>query len=99
MLDALAQQPAPGAQAGLLPEPAGEGTHAHPRVGREPGQVERLLEVLERPRPGRPGRRVAERGQRPLDELRLAAVAPGRYDTAPGRAVGHLAAVVAAHDM
>ena len=46
-----------------------------------------------RARPGRGHRRLAD------DELRLAAVAPRRHDAAPGRLVGDLAAVVAAHQV
>ena len=59
------------------------------------GQVERAVEAAQRPGArGRRSRRPAAAGTA-LDELRLAAVAPRRDDAAPGRAVGHVAAVVA----
>ena len=63
------------------------------------GQVDRLAEPALRPLPGRSGRGPGRRRQRGHDELRLAAVAPRRHDAAAGRVVGHLAAVVAAHDV
>ena len=60
-------------------------------------QLDRLLQPLQHPGPGRPRcRRLAGLRHRALDELGLAAVAPRRYDAAAGRPVGHLAAVVAA---
>ena len=90
---------APGREPGLLAEPPGERAHAHPRLAGHRGQVDRLAEPAQRPLPGRPGRRAGRRRQRGHDELGLPTVAPRRHDAAAGGVVGHLAAVVAAHDV
>ena len=85
------------AEPGLVAEPPGEGPHAHPGVRGQRRQVERLVEMGQRPGAGRAaavdGRSVRHVAH---DELRLAAVPPRRHHAAPGGAVGDLAAEVAA---
>ncbi|MGX1494159.1 hypothetical protein RKD41_006418 [Streptomyces tendae] len=95
----LLDQPAAGTEAHLVAEAAGEGAPAHPGVPGEVGQGERLVQALQRPGAGRGGARGPALGDRLLDVLCLAAVAEGRYDTAPGDRVGQFAAVVGAHDV
>ena len=58
-----------------------------------------LGEPVQRPDPRRCRARLGEPGQRAFDVLSLAALPPRRYHAAPGRPVGHLAAVVPAHDV
>ena len=96
MPHALLQQPRARGLPGLGLEPPAERAHAHPRVRGQRGEVELLVEPLQRPRPGRRRTVAALVRHDAFDELRLAAVAPRRYDAVPRGPVGDLAAVVAA---
>jgi hypothetical protein len=89
-------EPLARSRADLVAEPAGEGPYAHPGMPGQFRERERLVQVLERPFPGRrrDGHRRLGRGL--LDELGLTAVAPGRYGAVPGGLVGDPAAVVVA---
>ncbi|EGJ76612.1 putative AraC family transcription regulator [Streptomyces sp. Tu6071] len=99
LLDALAGQPRPRALAGLLAEAPREGAHRHRDPGREPVQRQRLVQPLQGPGAGR-GRRVAVLGGHgPFDELRLPALAVGRYDGVPGDVRRDGRAVVAPYDV
>ena len=90
---------APGRLTGLLTEPTVEGARAHLRVPGQPLHRELFVEVLQRPLPGRGGREVVRRRHLPVDELRLAALAPRRHHAVPGDGVGHLRAVIGANDV
>ncbi|GGV97416.1 hypothetical protein GCM10010230_17740 [Streptomyces narbonensis] len=98
-LDALLGEPLPGADPDLVAEAAGERPYAHRLLPGQVPQLDRLVEVGERPRPGR-GRGVrAGLGKGPLDVLGLSAVPVRRYDGPSGDVVGDGRAVVAAHDV
>ncbi len=89
-------QPLGRAGAGLLPEPAGERAHAHPRTAGQLVQAQRLSQVLQGPGTAGGGARPGGFRHRPVDVLRLPAVPPRRHHAGAGRPVGDLAAVVAA---
>jgi hypothetical protein len=95
--DPLPGQPAQRGGAGLLHEPAGEGARRHVCQCGQFGDRHRLVEMLFQPAgqlrqgAGRLGR------QRPVHELRLAAVPVRRHDHPAGDPVGHLRALLLAH--
>ncbi|GGI97388.1 hypothetical protein GCM10010121_004570 [Streptomyces brasiliensis] len=97
--DALLDDPAAGAETGLVAEAAGEGAPAHPGVFGEAGEGERFAEALQGPGAGGGGARGAADRVRLLDVLRLAAVPERRDDAPAGHRVGQFAAVVNAHDV
>ncbi len=98
-VDALLDQPASWAHAHFFVEAAGEGAQAHVGVLGEVGQGQRLVEVLLRPLAGG-GRSVCcGVGDRVLDVLRLAPVAPRGDDAYACHMVGDLAAVVLADEV
>ncbi|GGZ75893.1 hypothetical protein GCM10010344_48450 [Streptomyces bluensis] len=96
-LDALLGEPLTGADAGLLPEAAGEGPYRHGLPRGHVPQLDRLVQTAQRPGAGGGRGRRLRVGHRPFDVLRLPAVTVRRNDRAPGHLVGHRRAVVAAH--
>ncbi len=94
------EQPLQRRRAGLLAEAAGEGAGADAGVAGHRGDVERLGEALGRPAAGCSRNDPAGGcSRRPLDELRLAAVAVGRGDHVAGGAVADGCAAVGADDV
>src|ERR1039457_1201248 len=92
VVDAALDDPLVGAHADLGAESTGEGPKAHRGMGCEVFQCERLPEVVECPVASRSRRRGRLAWQRLLDELGLAAVAPGSDDAAASGRVGDLGA-------
>src|ERR1039457_4471156 len=99
VVDAALDDPLVGAHADLGAESTGEGPKAHRGMGCEVFQCERLPEVAECPFASRSRRRGRLAWQRLLDELGLAAVAPGSDDAAASGRVSDLGAVVAANQV
>src|SRR3954468_9554838 len=99
VVDALLDQPGSGRAAGLLPKAPVERAAAHPGLGRQAADVQRAIEMTQGPL-ARVGRALLVRCRhRPVDELSLAALAPGRdYAVARG-GIGDGAAVVAPDDV